>query len=86
VQSTEPRHRDDWAASTGLQCLPAGGRLFAETEVRRVLMEVTDVLAHKAPQVAHIHHDLMVDQVAAAASDGLFCNSNLPGASNRGEF
>ncbi len=83
VQAAEPGHGDDCTGSADVPRLPAGGRLFAEPEVGPVFMVVAHIFVHQPLQMGFVHHDDMIDQVAAAAGDESLGNSVLPGASNR---
>jgi len=82
VQAANPRHGDDCAASALLECRPIGGCLLVEPEVRTVLMVVAHIFIHQPIQMALVHHNHMIDQVAPAACDESFGNSILLGASN----
>lgn len=83
MKTAEPRHGNDFAVRVGVvPCLPAGGCALCQSEVRPVVMIVSDVLLHESFQMALVEHDDMVEEIAAASANPAFGHAVLPGTAN----
>jgi hypothetical protein len=63
---------------------PSPGRVFAQPEMRSVVVIVGNVLGEESPQVLLVQRDYVVEQLAAAAADPTLRHSVLPRTSNGG--
>ena len=83
MKTAQPRHGNDFAVRVGVvPFLPAGGCALCQSEVRPVVMVVSDVLLHESFQMALVEHDDMVEEIAAASANPAFGHAVLPGTAN----
>jgi hypothetical protein len=69
MQPAEPWHSYNPTACFGLiRCFTTGRRSFRQRKMRPVVVIVADVLVHQSFQMAVIHNDRVVEQVAAAVA------------------
>ena len=87
MQTAQPWHRNNSTTSSGLACgFPTYRRSFRQCQMRSVVVIVTDVLIHKAFQVALIQHDHMVKQISPAVTHESLGDAVLPWALETGPF
>jgi len=85
MDAAEPRRRNDFVVRARIvRCLPAGGCVLCQCEVRPVVMVIANELVHQAFQMALVEHDYVVKQIMTAGADPAFGHAVLPGASDRG--
>jgi hypothetical protein len=79
VQTAEPGHRYDLAASYGIRPYFAPSRCtLREREMRAVVIIVADVLFHEPSQMTFLQHDYMVEQISSTTAHPAFGDAALP--------
>jgi len=83
MQTAEPWHRYNPAThNTGVtHCFTIRGRFLRQRKMRAIRVVITDVFIQQAFQMAFIHNDHMVEQIAAAIADPALGDTVLPRAS-----
>src|ERR1039458_7148669 len=85
MQTAKPWHGYDFATCAGIVfCLTTGRRSFRQGKMRSVVVIITDVIIHKAFQMALVEHDHMVEKVAAAVPNPALGDAVLPPTSKTG--